>query len=71
MFFGVMMGELLFAVTFLIVLVSMWPDVPWDLITWAFPLGVLASAPILIPFSKLVWLSVDVFVRPVVANELT
>lgn len=69
MFFGVMLGELLFAVTFLIVLVSMWPNVPWDRITWIFPLGVLAAAPILIPFSKVAWLSVDVFVRPVVADE--
>jgi uncharacterized protein (DUF983 family) len=69
MFFGVMIGELLFAISFMIVLVSMWPEVPWDRITWIFPLGVLASAPILIPFSKLVWLSVDVFVRPVVPEE--
>ena len=69
MFFGVMMGELLFAVTFAIVLVSMWPNVPWDQITWIFPLGVLASAPVLIPFSKVVWLTADVFVRPVVAEE--
>lgn len=70
MFAGVMMGELLFAVTFLIVLVSMWPNVPWDVITWAFPVGVLVAAPALIPFSKLVWLSVDVLVRPVVPEEL-
>ena len=69
MFFGVMMGEMLFAVSFLITMLSMWPDVPWDHITWIFPLGVVASAPILIPFSKLVWLSVDVFVRPVVPDE--
>ncbi|HYC49904.1 MAG TPA: DUF983 domain-containing protein [Gemmatimonadaceae bacterium] len=69
MFFGVMMGELLFAVTFMLVLVSMWPNVPWDQITWMFPLGILVSAPILIPFSKVVWLTADVFVRPVVADE--
>lgn len=70
MFFGVMMGELLFAVSFAVVLLSMWPDVPWDYITWVFPLGVVAAAPILIPFSKLVWLSVDVFIRPVVREEV-
>lgn len=69
MFFGVMMGELLFAVSFAIVLLSMWPNIPWDYITWIFPLGVVAAAPILIPFSKLVWLSLDVFIRPVVPDE--
>lgn len=70
MFFGVMMGELLFAITFGAIVISMWPDVPWDVMQWALPLGVLAAAPIFIPLSKLVWVSVDVFVRPVGSDEL-
>jgi hypothetical protein len=70
MFFGVMMGELLFAVTFGVIILSMWPDVPWGVMQWALPLGVVLAAPVFIPLSKLVWVSVDVFVRPVTPDEL-
>jgi uncharacterized protein (DUF983 family) len=69
MFFGVMLGELLFALTFAAILVSTWPDVPWKLLQWGLPIGVVLAAPLFIPFSKLVFLSVDVFVRPVTTEE--
>ena len=69
-FFGVMLGELLFAASFATILISMWPNVPWDLIQWALPVGVLVAAPLFIPFSKLVFVSVDVMVRPVLPSEL-
>ena len=70
MFFGVMMGELLFALTFGAIIVAKWPDVPWGVMQWALPLGVVIAAPVFIPLSKLVWVSVDVFVRPVTGDEL-
>lgn len=70
MFFGVMLGELLFAVTFGLIVVVTWPNVPWPLLQWLLPVGLLAAAPAFIPFSKLVFLSVDVLVRPVLPSEL-
>jgi uncharacterized protein (DUF983 family) len=70
MFFGVMMGELLFALTFGAIIIARWPDVPWGVMQWALPLGVVLAAPIFIPLSKVVWVSVDVFVRPVTPDEL-
>lgn len=69
MFFGVMLGELLFAVSFAVLVMATWPDVPWKLLQWALPAGVVVAAPLFIPFSKLVFLSVDVFVRPVAMQE--
>ena len=48
----------------------MWPNVPWDTMTWAIPLGVLLVMVFLIPVSRVVWLAVDIFVRPVQPNEL-
>lgn len=70
MFFGVMLGEFAFAITFGIVLVSMWPNVPWNFMTYAFPIGSAIVALLLIPFSRVVWLTVDVLVRPVQPHEL-
>lgn len=69
MFFGVMLGELLFAITFAVLVISTWPDVPWKLLQWGLPIGVVLAAPLFIPFSKIVFLSVDVFVRPVTTEE--
>lgn len=69
MFFGVMIGELLFVVTFGIIVISMWPNVPWTLLQWLMPVGLVTAAPLFIPFAKLVFLSVDVMVRPVVPGE--
>lgn len=70
MFFGIMSGEssvlLLLAVTMFLT----WPDVPWDAIQWGGAAGVVLLAPLLIPFSRVVWLAVDVLVRPVVPEEL-
>lgn len=70
MFFGVMLGEFAFVTTFGIALVAMWPDVPWTLFSYAFPIGVGILALLLIPFSKVVWLAVDTLVRPVQPYEL-
>jgi uncharacterized protein (DUF983 family) len=70
MFFGLLMGEFLFAIVLLITVVSMSPNVPWDTMTWAIPLGVLLVMVFLIPVSRVVWLAVDIFVRPVQPNEL-
>ncbi|HEU4997275.1 MAG TPA: DUF983 domain-containing protein [Gemmatimonadaceae bacterium] len=70
MFFGVMLGELTFVITFGIVLIQMWPNVPWKFMTYGFPIGTALMVPLLIPFSKVVWLAVDVMVRPVQPYEL-
>ena len=70
MFFGLLMGEFLFGIVLLVVIVSMWPDVPWDTMTWAVPVGILSTMVFLIPISRVVWLGVDVLVRPVQPDEL-
>ena len=70
MFFGLLFGEFLFAITLLIIVVSMWPDVPWDTMMWAVPSGMVAVLFLWIPISRAVWLSIDVLVRPVQPAEL-
>jgi uncharacterized protein (DUF983 family) len=70
MFFGMLLGEGVFALGCLLVLIVSWPNVPWTALTYGAPLGMLLLLPILLPFSKVVWLAVDVLIRPVMPEEL-
>src|SRR4051812_19780890 len=70
MFFGLLTGEFIFAIVLAVILVSMWPNIPWDTITWAIPVGMIALLFFLIPASKVIWLAIDVLVRPVQPDEL-
>jgi uncharacterized protein (DUF983 family) len=69
-FFGLFCGELLVALTLLIVMLATWPAVPWDGILWGVTIGSLLALPISLPFAKVVWLSVDSLVRPIQPDEL-
>jgi uncharacterized protein (DUF983 family) len=71
MFFGLMMGEGVFALSLLAIVLLTWPDVPWDALTYAGPIGMIVVMLLLIPVSRVVWLAVDVLVRPVTEAELT
>jgi uncharacterized protein (DUF983 family) len=71
MFFGLLMGEGLFALSLLIIVMASWPNVPWDALTFGAPAGMLLILPVLLPFSKVVWLAIDVLVRPVQPEERT
>lgn len=71
MFFGMMLGELLVALTLLFVVLLTWPKVPWDGIMYGTTMGAVAIIPLLLPFAKVVWLSIDVLVRPVQLDELS
>jgi uncharacterized protein (DUF983 family) len=70
MFFGLLMGEFIFGISLFIIVFAMWPNVPWDTMMWAVPLGVLLTMVFVIPASRAVWLTIDVLVRPVERHEL-
>jgi uncharacterized protein (DUF983 family) len=71
MLFNLVVSEMLFAVTFVAVLIVMWPNVPWDTMEWAAPAGMAVAPFLLFPFSKLAWLGFDILLRPVTPDELT
>jgi uncharacterized protein (DUF983 family) len=62
-------AEGLFAVIFATVIISAWPNVPWDFLSWAMPLGVAIMPILLFPFAKVAWLSFDVAFRPIQPEE--
>jgi len=70
MMFNLGVSEMIFAITFVSIMVVMWPNVPWDTLEWAAPLGMLAAPFVLFPFSKLAWLGFDILLRPVTPDEL-
>ena len=70
MLFNLVVSEMLFAIVFVAVMLIAWPNVPWDTLQWAAPLGMLAAPFVLFPFSKLAWLGFDILLRPVTPDEL-
>ena len=74
-FLGAMMFNLVLA-EFLVVLavvgtaIALWPDVPWNTLTWV-SLGLAVIAPFLFyPFGHTIWLASDILIRPVAAEEM-
>lgn len=63
-------AEGLFAIVFATVLITSWPNVPWDTLSWGMPLGVALAPVLLFPFAKVFWLTFDVAFRPVTAEEI-
>jgi uncharacterized protein (DUF983 family) len=69
MVFGFLMGGFIFALSFLLTLIVTWPNPPWDTLQYA-PIGMLLLMAFVVPFSRVLWLTVDTLVRPVVPEEL-
>ncbi len=74
-FLGAMMFNLVLA-EFLVVLavvgatIALWPDVPWNALTWI-SLGLALIAPFLFyPFGHSIWLASDILIRPVTPAEM-
>jgi uncharacterized protein (DUF983 family) len=65
-----MLGAGSFAVSLLIILLASWPNLPWTALTYGVPVLMIFYMVALYPVSKCIWLTVDVAVRPVTADEL-
>ena len=70
MFFGLMIGEGLAVLGIFATIFITWPDVPWTFLQYGAPLILLAAMFAVFPLSRSVWLGVDVFMRPVQADEM-
>ena len=71
MLFNLVLSEMVFAIAFLIYLIAVWPDVPWDAMEIVAPMMMAVAPFALFPFSKLVWLAFDLMLRPADPRELT
>jgi uncharacterized protein (DUF983 family) len=69
-FINYLLGAGAAIIMFLVVLVATWPHVPWNILAYAGPVGVLAIVLLLYPVSKMTLLAIDVRMRPITENEL-
>ena len=70
MMFNFIIGGTLFIGILLTVLVTTWPDVPWDLLQYGAPVLIVLAPFVLFPFSKLLWLAFDLMLRPLTPGEM-
>jgi hypothetical protein len=62
--FNFVAAELIWAASMVIIVVVTWPDVPWDFLRTG-GVALMILLPILFfPFSRTLWLAVDLLMRP-------
>ncbi|MGH7676940.1 MAG: DUF983 domain-containing protein [Gemmatimonadaceae bacterium] len=69
-FINYLLGAGATIVMFLVVLVTTWPNVPWNTLTYAGPVGAIVIILLLYPLSKMILLAIDVRMRPITEDEL-
>ena len=56
--------ETVFVLLMALVVLALWPDVPWRAITWLGVIGMLALPLLLYPLSRTLWLAIDLAFQP-------
>lgn len=70
MFCNLLLAELVFACSFLAAVLLTWPDVPWDALMYG-GAAIMVMLPVVsYPVAMVLWLTMDVLVRPVTSAEL-
>jgi uncharacterized protein (DUF983 family) len=59
-------AEMLVALALAVVVLSTWPDVPWTALEFGAAVMVIAAPFVFYPFSRLIWLAIDLVLRPTV-----
>jgi|GEM_PF-207731 uncharacterized protein (DUF983 family) len=70
MYFNIVLAELLFAAVLLIVVIAMWPHVPWAGVEYSLIAAMIIAPIIFYPASRLMWLALDLLLRPPDATEM-
>ena len=70
MLFNIVLAELLFAAVLLVVVWVMWPNVPWEGMEYSLVAAMIVAPIVLYPASRLMWLALDLLLRPPDATEM-
>lgn len=70
MFCNLLLAESVFAGGFLVSVLLTWPDVPWDALTYGGAATMVILPVVSYPVAMVLWLTMDVLVRPVTRSEL-
>jgi len=63
-------AELVFALGFAGVLIATWPSPPWEVLEYVCAAGVVITPIVFYPFSKTLWLAIDLALRPPTARDV-
>lgn len=69
-FINYLLGAGATLVAFLILLAATWPNVPWNVLAYAGPVGAGVIIVLIHPLAKMILLAVDVRMRPITEDEL-
>lgn len=70
MFFNLMFMEAIFAIGLVGYMLIVWPNVQWESLTYVAAVGMVVLGLVMQPLGKVIWLSLDVLIRPVTHDEL-
>ena len=70
-YFNIALAEALFALVLLTVLIVTWPNVPWAGLEYVLIIAMIVAPIVLYPVSRLMWLALDVLMRPPDEAEMT
>jgi hypothetical protein len=68
--FNIVAAELIFALIFLAVLASTWPNPPWNLLLYGGAVLMVIVPLLFYPFSKTIFLAFDLTFRPPMPEDL-
>jgi len=69
MLFNIVLAEAAFVSAMVLTAVFTWPDPPWNLLMWGGAAGMLAAPIVLYPWSRILWLAIDILIRPEVDDD--
>lgn len=64
-----MIAEVLVVLLLLLVIAVTWPSVPWGYAKWGIVLVLVPAVFITYPFSRALWLAIDLQIRPPEAGD--
>lgn len=68
--FNIILAELIFAVVFIVTLIIMWPNIPWQNLEYILAIAAFTAPIILYPISRVMWLAFDLLLRPPTEEEM-
>jgi uncharacterized protein (DUF983 family) len=70
MMFNIALAEGMLAIVLVVVMIALWPNVPWRLLEIGGPVMMVVVPFLFYPFSQLGWLAVDLLMHPLTRDEL-
>lgn len=67
---NLVIAELLFVALFVAILVVSWPNPPWEFLRWGSMVLMVLFPIVFYPFSRALWLALDLVIRPVEREEI-